>query len=61
MSVHERLEAAELIESTVDHSQLEMTVEQKATIRSRAEELQADPSVGLARDELAGQRGSRRA
>jgi putative addiction module component (TIGR02574 family) len=59
MSIDERLELAEFIESTVDQSEIEMTDEQKATIRSRAEELQADPSVGLTWDELDAQVGSR--
>jgi putative addiction module component (TIGR02574 family) len=59
MSIDERLELAELIESTVDHSEVEMTDEQKATIRSRAEELQADPSVGLTWAKLDAQIGSR--
>ncbi len=59
MSVDERLELAEFIESTVGQSEVEMTDEQKATIRSRAEELQADPSVGLTWGELDAQVGSR--
>ncbi len=52
MSLDERLELVEYIESTVDQSQIEVTEEQKALIRSRAAELQADPSIGLTRDEL---------
>lgn len=59
MSVDERLELAEFIESTVDQSSIEMTDEQKATIRSRAERLQADPSVGLTWEELDARVGSR--
>ena len=52
MSLDERLELVEYIESTVDQSQIEVTEEQKALIRSRAAELQADPSIGLTWDEL---------
>lgn len=59
MSLDERLELVECIESTVDQSQIEVTEEQKALIRSRAAELQADPSIGLTWDELDAQMGSR--
>ncbi|MGH3497268.1 MAG: addiction module protein [Nocardioidaceae bacterium] len=59
MSVDERLELAEFIESTVDQSEVEMADEKRAIIRSRADELQADPSVGLPWDELGAQVGSR--
>jgi putative addiction module component (TIGR02574 family) len=59
MSIDEPLEPVEFIESTVDQSEIEMTAEQKASIRSRADELQADPSVGLTWDELDAQVGSR--
>ena len=58
MSLDERLELVEYIESTVDQSVIEVTEEQKATIRSRAAELQADPSVGLTWDELDARIGS---
>lgn len=46
------MELVEYIESTVDQPQIEMTEEQKALIRSRAAELQADPSLGLTWSEL---------
>lgn len=39
-------------------SAIEVTEEQKATIRSRAAELQADPSIGLTWDELDARIGS---
>jgi hypothetical protein len=41
MSLDERLELVEYLESTVDQSVIEVTEEQKATIRSWAAELQA--------------------
>jgi putative addiction module component (TIGR02574 family) len=59
MSVDARLELAELIESTVDQSEIEISDEEKATIRSRGEHLGADPSVALSWDELDAQVGSR--
>jgi len=59
MSLDERLELVEYIESTVDQSQIEVTEEQKTMIRSRAAELQADPSIGLTWDELNARIGSR--
>ncbi|MDQ3423771.1 MAG: addiction module protein [Actinomycetota bacterium] len=59
MSLDERLELVEYIESTVDQSQIEVTEEQKALIRSRAAELQADPSIGLTWDDLDARMGSR--
>lgn len=61
MSLDERLELVEYIESTVDQSQIEVTEEQKALIRSRAAELQADPSIGLTWDELKARVAARRA
>jgi hypothetical protein len=36
-----------VLESTVDQSEIEVTEEQKALIRSRAAEPQADPSIGI--------------
>ncbi|MBA2507134.1 MAG: addiction module protein [Nocardioidaceae bacterium] len=59
MSLDERLELVEYIESTVDQSQIEVTEEQKTMIQSRAAELQADPSIGLTWDELNARIGSR--
>ncbi len=61
MSLDERLELVEYIESTVDQSQIEVTEEQKALIRSRAAELRADPSIGLTWDELKARVAARRA
>lgn len=58
MSVDERLELVEYIESTVESSPIEVTDDQKA-IRSRAAELHADPSIGLTWDELNARLGSR--
>jgi putative addiction module component (TIGR02574 family) len=59
MSVDERLELVEYIESTIESEPIEFTDDQKETIRSRAAELQADPSVGLTWDELCARLGSR--
>jgi putative addiction module component (TIGR02574 family) len=59
MSLDERWELVEYIESTVDQSQLEVTEEQKVLIRSRAAELQSDPSIGLTWGELDARMGSR--
>ena len=52
MSLDERMELVEYIESTVESAPVEVTEEQKSTIRSRAAELQADPSIGLTWNEL---------
>lgn len=59
MSLDERLELVEYIESTVESVPIEVTEEQKALIRPRAAELQADPSIGLTWDELDARMGSR--
>ena len=59
LSIDERLELVEYIESTVESEPIEFTDEQKAMIRSRAAELQADPSNGLTWDELNARLGSR--
>ena len=59
MSLGERLELVEYIESTVESEPVEVTDEQKAMIRSRSAELQADPSIGLTWDELDTRMGSR--
>lgn len=61
LSLDERLELVEYIESTVESSPIEVTEEQKSMIRSRAEALQADPSIGLTRDELKTRLAARRA
>ena len=59
MSLDERLELVEYIESTVESAPIELTEEQKVLIRSRAAELQADPSLGLTWDELDARMGAR--
>lgn len=61
MSLDERLELVEYIESTVESSPIEVTEGQKAMIRSRAAELQADPSIGLTWEELKARVAARRA
>jgi putative addiction module component (TIGR02574 family) len=61
MSLDERLELVEYIESTVELEPIEVTDEQKAMIRSRTAELQADPSIGLTWDELRARLAARRA
>jgi putative addiction module component (TIGR02574 family) len=50
MSLDERPELVECIESTVESTPIDVPEEQKATIRSRAAELDADPSIGLTWD-----------
>lgn len=52
MSLDERLELVEYIESTVESEPIEVADDQKAMLGSRAAELQADPSIGLTWDEL---------
>lgn len=47
VSLDERLELVEYTGSTVDQSVIEVTDEQRATIRSRAAELRAHPFIGL--------------
>lgn len=59
MSLNKRLELVEYIESTVDHAPVDVTKEQKATIRARAAQLQADPAIGLTWDALDARLGSR--
>lgn len=59
MSLDERLELVEYIESTVESEPIEVPDEQKAMVRSRAAELQADPSIGLTWDGLNARLGSR--
>lgn len=59
MSLDERLELVEYIESTVESAPIELTEDQKVLIRSRAAELQADPSIGLTWDELDARMGAR--
>lgn len=59
MSLDERLELVEYIETTVEQSQIEVSDEQRSLVRSRASDLQADPSIGLTRDELDARMGHR--
>ena len=61
MSLDERLELVEYIESTVEDAPIEVTEGQKATVRSRAAEFDADPSIGLTWDELRTRLAARRA
>ena len=61
LSLDERLELVEYIESTVKSSPIEVTEEQKTMIGSRAAELQADPSSGLTWDEIKAGVAARRA
>ncbi len=61
MSLDERFELVEYIESTVDQSEIGVTEGQKAVIRSRAAELQADSSIGLTWGELKARLATRRA
>jgi putative addiction module component (TIGR02574 family) len=51
----------EYIESMVESAPIEVTEEQRAMIRSRKAELQADPSIGLTWDELKARLAARRA
>jgi len=59
MTLDERFDLIEYIESTVDRSEIEVAEEQKALIRSVAAELQADPSIGLTWEELDARMGAR--
>lgn len=59
MSLDERLELVEYIESTVESAPIELTEDQKVLIRSRAAELEADPSIGLTWDQLDARMGAR--
>ena len=61
LSLDERLELVEYIESTVESSSIEVTEKQKTMIRSRAAEFQADPSIGLTWGELKARLAARRA
>lgn len=61
LSLDERLELVEYIESTVESAPIQVTEEQKAMIRSRTAELQADPSIGLTWDVLKARLAARRA
>lgn len=58
MSLDERLELVEYIEGTVP---VDLTEQQKATVRSRAGELEADPSIGVSWGDLKARLAARRA
>lgn len=47
MSVGERMELLAYIERTIESESVEISEEKKAVVRSRADELEADPSIGL--------------
>ncbi len=61
MSLDERLELVEFIEQSVESAPIDVSEEQKSIIRSRAAELDADPSIGLTWDELRSRLAARRA
>ncbi|MDT0202976.1 addiction module protein [Nocardioides sp. AE5] len=52
MSVAERLELVDFIESTVENVAITIDEDHKSMIRSRAAELEADPTIGLTWAEL---------
>ena len=52
MSLDERLELVEFIQSTVESKAIELTTAEMLLIRSRASELHQDPSMSLTWDEL---------
>lgn len=60
MSLDERFELVEYIESTVDAAAIEVSDEQKSMIRSRAAQLDANPAIGLTRAELKARVAARR-
>jgi putative addiction module component (TIGR02574 family) len=59
MSLAERFELVEYIESTIEPAPIEVTDQQAAVIRSREAQLQADPSIGLTWDELSARLAAR--
>lgn len=61
MSLDERLELVEFIESTVESDSIELTAAEVLLLRSRASELQDDPSMSLTWDELKSRVAARRA
>lgn len=60
MSLDERLELVAFIEGTVESEPIDLTDAQKTTLRSRAEDLQADPSIGLSWEQLKARLAARR-
>jgi putative addiction module component (TIGR02574 family) len=61
ISLDERLELVEYMESTVESEPIEVADDEKAMLRSRAAELRADPSIGLTWDELKTRLAARKA
>lgn len=61
LSLDERLELVEYIESSVESASIQITGEQKTMIRSRSAELRPDPSIGLTWDELEARLAARQA
>ncbi len=59
MSVDERMELVAYIERTIESESVEISEEKKTVVRSRAAELEADPSIGLTWDELNARLASR--
>lgn len=59
LSLEERLELLEYLESTVAAASEHLTEAQKTTIRARHAGLEADPSMGLSWDELDSRIGAR--
>lgn len=60
LSLDERLELVEYIESTVEAAPIEISDEDKAIVRSRAVELDADPSIALTWDQMKTRLAARR-
>ena len=61
MSVEDRIELVDIIESSMEDVEIPLSDEQKQLIRSRAAELRSDPSIGLTWDELTARLAARRA
>jgi putative addiction module component (TIGR02574 family) len=59
LTVEERLELIEYIESTVDSAADDLPEAQKRVIRARHAHLQADSSIGLGWDEIDSRIGTR--
>lgn len=59
MSVGERMELLVYIERTIESESVQISELKKAVVRSRAAELEADPSIGLTWDELDARLASR--
>jgi putative addiction module component (TIGR02574 family) len=59
MSFDERMELVAYIERTIESESVEISEEKKTVVRSRAAELEADPSIGLTWDKLSARLASR--